>query len=182
MLWIALGFIVAAVLIVVTLYNRLVVARNQVRNLWRQIDVQLKRRYDLIPNLVNAVRDAMQWEKDTLTDVIEARSHAVNARTPEEAARADSAVTAALGQIFALVEKYPELQSNAQVRQLMADLTATENAIAGSRAVYNGSVRDYTNLRETVPSAFIASLFNFEPAAYFEAAERDRETPRVALR
>ncbi len=180
--WVMLAIIAFGVIAVVVMYNRLVAARNQVRNLWRQIDVQLKRRYDLIPNLVNAVRDVMSFEQDTLTQVIEARGKAVQARNPGEKAQADSLVTQALGSLLAVVERYPELKSHQNVQQLTAELSTTENLIAGVRVQYNNAVRDYTNMREVVPSNFVAALFKFEPEAYFEASEQDKATPRVALR
>jgi LemA protein len=183
MAWLGFAIIIlSAVIGIVLMYNRLVASRNDVRNLWRQIDVQLKRRYDLIPNLVSAVKDVLQWEKETLTQVIEARAQAVAAKNPGDRAKADSMVTAALGNLFAVVERYPELKSNQNVTQLMGDLTATENAIATARSVYNTSVLEYSNLRESVPTNIVAGLFQFEPAAYFEAAEADREVPRVSLR
>lgn len=181
MFWFALaiGIILLATVI---LYNRLVAARNEVRNLWRQIDVQLKRRYDLIPNLVQAVRDVMTFEQETLRQVTEARARAMGAEGPAERAVADRAVSQALGQLFAVAERYPEIKSNENVRQLQADLTGVEDAIASARAAYNHAVRDYTNQLETVPSMFVAQLFGFEPFAYFEATEGDRAVPKVALR
>lgn len=183
MLGVILLLILVAFAISVTLmYNRLVGSRNNVRNLWRQVDVQLTRRYDLIPNLVNAVRDVMSFEQETLTEVTEARSRAVKASEPGEKATADSMVTQALGKLMAVVEKYPELKSHQNVQQLTAELSATENAIAGARGAYNQAVRDYTNMREVVPSNMVASIFNFEPAAYFEAREESRATPQVSLR
>jgi LemA protein len=176
------AFLLVLVYFVVSIYNRLVAARNDVRNLWRQIDVQLKRRYDLIPNLVQAVKDVMSWEQETLTQVIEARGQAVRADGAAAKNKAEGILDQALGRLMAVVERYPELKSNANVAQLKADLTQTENAIAGARGVYNNSVRDYSNLRESIPTNIVAAMFNFEPAAYFEAAEGDKVTPKVALR
>ena len=173
---------VIAVLISVVLYNQLVAARNNVRNLWRQIDVQLKRRYDLIPNLVQAVKDVMNFEQETLQKVIAARGRAVSATDPADKMKADNALSQALMGFNAVVERYPELQSNQNVKQLQGDLTGTENAIASVRSAYNNAVRDYANMIETVPTNFIAGFFRFQPEPYFEAAEADRTVPKVALR
>ena len=182
MLWVLLGVLVLTAVSLTVMYNRLIASRNDVRNLWRQIDVQLTRRYDLVPNLVNAVKDVMQWEQETLTQVTEARSRAMRETDPAKKAGAESMLSQALGNLFAVVEKYPELKSNQNVAQLTAELTTTENAVASSRSVYNAAVRDYTNLRESIPTVFVAQMFNFRPAAYFEAAESERATPKVALR
>lgn len=182
MLYVFLGLIVLALVTTAVLYNGLVTARNQVRNLWRQIDVQLKRRYDLIPNLVQAVRDAMSFEQETLQKVVDARGRAVKAAGPADKASADSAVTQALGGLYAVMEQYPELKSHENIRQLQGELGSTENALASARSNYNHAVRDYQNLRETVPSNFVAGFFQFAPEDYYEAAEADRAVPKVALR
>lgn len=182
MFWVLLALVGVAILVGIVLYNQLIAARNEVKNLWRQIDVQLKRRYDLIPNLVSAVKDVMHFEQETLEKVIQARSRAVQATEPADRVRADSAVTQALANLNAVVERYPELQSNQNVKQLQADLTTTENAIASVRSAYNNVVRDYQNKRETVPSNILAGFFQFKEEPYFEAAEADRATPKVSLR
>lgn len=164
-------------------YNRLVSLRNQVANGWRQIDVQLKRRYDLIPNLVNAVKGYLQYEQETLQRVIEARNHAVAARGVAEAAQREAELTGALGQLFALFENYPELKANQNVLQLQEELTSTENKIAFARQFYNDVATKYNIARESFPSSIIASLFRFQPAELFAVAdEREREAPRVDLR
>lgn len=182
MFWIPLSLVGLVVLIGIVFYNQLIAARNEVKNLWRQIDVQLKRRYDLIPNLVAAVKDVMSFEQETLEKVIKARSHAIQATDPADRVRADAAVTQALANLNAVVERYPELQSNQNVKQLQAELTTTEDAIASVRSAYNSVVRDYQNKRETVPSNIIAGFFQFKEEPYFEAAEADRVTPKVSLR
>jgi LemA protein len=182
MQWVVLAFVAVAVVVTVSLYNRLVGSRNSVKNLWQQIDVQLKRRYDLIPNLVQAVRDVMNFEQETLEKVINARSRALGASEPGARMRADAEVSQALMGLFAVVEQYPEIQSNQNVRQLQAELTTTENAIASVRTGYNNAVRDYTNLLETVPSNVVAGLFQFQRMPYWEAREEDRQVPKVSLR
>lgn len=180
--WIAIGIIIALVLWVVGIYNNLVNLRNQVKNAWRQIDVQLKRRHDLIPNLVEVVKDYMSYEQDTLEKVIQARSGAVNAHNPEEAIAAEGILSGALGKLFALMENYPDLKANENVSRLMEELSGTENKIAFSRQFYNDSVMAMNNGVETFPSNIIANLFAFKPATYFEVAEAETATPSVNLR
>lgn len=182
MLWIVVGVVALVAVGAVVGYNRLVASRNDVRNLWRQIDVQLKRRYDLIPNLVQAVKGVMSFEQETLEKVVQARNRAAAASGPADKAAAEGDLGQALLGLYAVVERYPELKSNENVRQLQGELTGTENAIAGVRSAYNNAVRDYNNLREIVPTNFIAGFFRFETADYFEAAEEDRKVPQVALR
>lgn len=180
LLYIAALAVIALAAIVV--YNRLIASRNDVHNLWRQIDVQLKRRYDLIPNLVQAVKDVMSFEQETLEKVISARGRAVGASSPADRMKADTEVTRAMAGLLAVVERYPEIKSNENVKQLQGELTSTEDAVASARASYNNAVRDYNNLRQVVPSNFIAALFAFKEEPYFEAAEADKQVPKVALR
>lgn len=182
MLWVIVGLVAITAIGAVLGYNRLVMLRNDVRNLWRQIDVQLKRRYDLIPNLVQAVKGVMSFEQETLEKVIQARNRASAATAPAEKAAAESELGKALLGLYAVVERYPEIKSHENVRQLQGELTTTENAVASVRAAYNNAVRDYNNQREIVPSNLIAGFFRFEPAEYFEAAEEDRKVPQVSLR
>lgn len=169
---------------IVALYNRLVQLRNQVKNAWRQIDVQLKRRHDLIPNLVETVKDYMGYEQETLQQVIQARSRAVETegQGPEAALGAEQALSGALGRLFALMENYPDLKANQNVANLMEELAATENRIAFARQFYNDSVMAKNNAVETFPSNIVASLFGFKHATYFEIETREREVPRVDLR
>jgi LemA protein len=180
----ALVIIVVFVLALVAVYNGLVKRRNRVDNAWSQIDVQLKRRYDLIPNLVEAVKDYMEFEQETLTRVTEARAAAIDAGQagPEAQARAENMLTGALKTLFAVAENYPDLKANQNVLSLQEELTATENKISFARQFYNDSVLSYNTKIQTVPSNIVAGLFNFTTRQYFEAPETDREVPRVDLR
>lgn len=180
--WIFLGILVFLVIWVIGLYNKLVNLRNQVKNAWRQIDVQLKRRYDLIPNLVEVTKDYMEYEQETLQQVIEARNGAVNAQTPEETIAAEGILTGAMGKLFALMENYPDLKANENVQNLMEELSGTENKIAFSRQFYNDSVMALNNGVEEFPSNIIAGMFGFKHATYFEVPEVETATPKVNLR
>ena len=175
---VVLGIIFAA------MYNSLVTRRNQVDNSWSQIDVQLKRRHDLIPNLVEAVKDYMSYEQETLTKVTEARAAAISAGTqgPEAQAQAENVLTGTLKSLFAVVENYPDLKANQNVMSLQEELTATENKIAFARQFYNDSVLTYNNKIQTVPSNLIAGMFNFSPRQFFAAPEEDKAVPKVDLR
>ncbi|MDH3871414.1 MAG: LemA family protein [Gammaproteobacteria bacterium] len=180
--WGLVAFIIGIPLLGVTLYNRLVNLRNQVRNAWRQIDVQLKRRHDLIPNLVETVKDYMSYEQETLEKVVEARNRAVGASNPEESIMAEGILGAALGKLFALMEAYPDLKANESVARLMEELSATENKISFSRQFYNDSVMALNNGVQVFPSNIVAGMFGFRPATYFEVAEAEAETPKVDIR
>ena len=180
--WIIVALIIAVPLFGIVLYNRLVGLRNQVKNAWRQIDVQLKRRHDLIPNLVEVVKDYMSYEQETLEKVIQARSQAVSAGTPEEAIAAEGILSGALGKLFALMENYPDLKANENVSRLMEELSATENKISFSRQFYNDSVMALNNAVEVFPSNIVAGMFGFHQATYFEVAEAEAATPKVELR
>jgi LemA protein len=180
--WVIVALIIGIPLIGIVFYNRLVGLRNQVKNAWRQIDVQLKRRHDLIPNLVEVVKDYMSYEQETLEKVIQARSRAVSAGSPEEAIAAEGILTGALGKLFALMENYPDLKANENVSRLMEELSATENKISFSRQFYNDSVMALNNGVEVFPSNIVAGLFGFRLATYFEVAEAEAETPKVDLR
>ena len=166
----------------VVAYNRLVRLRNQVRNGWRQIDVQLKRSHDLIPNLVEVAKDYMAYEQETLQKVIEARNRAVSAQAPGEAAQAEGLLTSALGRLFALMENYPDLKANANVQRLMEELTTTENKIAFARQFYNDSAMALNNATQSFPSNMVATLFRFEEAPYFQVSEAETSVPKVDLR
>lgn len=180
--WILVGIAVVFAAILALLYNRLVALRNQVRNAWRQIDVQLKRRYDLIPNLVEVAKDYMSYEQETLRQVIEARNRAVSASSPEGTIAAEQELGGALGRLFALMENYPDLKANVQVARLMEELTSTENRIAFSRQHYNDSVMALNNAVESFPSNLIAGPFGFHKEPYFEVAEPERQAVKVDLR
>lgn len=180
---ILVGLALFLILFGVGLYNRLVAKRNQVENGWRQIDVQLKRRHDLIPNLVNVVKDFMGYEQETLQAVIAARSRAVDPNVSDsDHMKAEGELSQALGRLFALTESYPDLKSNQQANRLMEELSATENRIAFARQHYNDSVMNYNTRVQSVPSNIIAGLFQFKTATLFEIPDAERATPQVRLR
>jgi LemA protein len=178
---IALVILTVIAVYLVGVYNSLVRARNEVDHSWRQIDVQLKRRHDLIPNLVEAVKGYMQFERDTLTQVVEARGKAISA--PDQASRvaAENQLTAGLGRLLAVMENYPQLKSDQNVMQLQEQLTTTENQIAFSRQAYNDAVLNLNNRIQSFPSNLIANNFGFKPAEYFKAAPEDQALPKVDL-
>jgi LemA protein len=178
---VVLVLLVAVVVWVVWTYNRLVTQRNRVRNGWKQIDVQLKRRHDLIPNLVNAVRGAMEFERDTLERVIAARNQAVAAPNVRESAAAETALSQAVRQLLALVENYPALRSNDNVIRLQEELTTTENQISFARQFYNDMVMRFNTQQEVFPANLIANQFGFQRADFFTADETDRAAPAVDL-
>ena len=173
--------LVAIVAWVVLAYNRLVSLRNQVDNAWRQIDVQLKRRHDLIPNLVEAVKGYMQFERDTLTQVVEARAKAVSA--PDQASRmaAENQITTGLGKLLAVMENYPQLKADENVLKLQEELTTTENQLAFARQSYNDVVLDLNTRIQTFPSNLIATNFGFKAADYFKGAPEEQAVPKVDL-
>ncbi len=174
--------IAAIVLWVILVYNGLVAMKNQVENAWRQIDVQLKRRHDLIPNLVNTVKGAMEFERDTLTKVIDARSKAVGATGVADKGVAENFLTQALGKLFALVESYPDLKSNKNILQLQEELTSTENRIGFARQFYNDLTALFNTKQQTFPSMIIAGAFGFKTAEFFQAAETEKQAPVVDLK
>ena len=173
--------VVAIVAWVVFAYNRLVSLRNQVDNSWRQIDVQLKRRHDLIPNLIEAVKGYMQFERDTLTQVVEARAKAVSA--PDQASRmaAESQITTGLGKLMAVMENYPQLKADENVLKLQEELTTTENQIAFARQAYNDVVLDLNTRIQIFPANLIAGNFGFKAAEYFKGAPEEQAVPKVDL-
>ncbi len=181
MLWILIGVVALLVVGLVLLYNRLVRLRNRVENAWAQVDVQLKRRYDLIPNLVETVKGYASHERGTFEAVTEARTRAQAAGTVQEQAGAENMLSQALGRLFAVAEAYPELQADENFRQLQDELAQTENRIAVSRQVYNDTVLTYNNAIQTVPGVLVAGPFGFTKRDFFEAEEATREAPRVAF-
>ncbi len=182
--WIVVAAIAVIVLYVIMVYNGLVSGRNQVEAAWRQIDVQLKRRRDLIPNLIEAVKGYMGYEQETLQAVIRARNAALGAESgPREGQiQAEAALSGALGRLFALSEAYPDLKANRNVVQLQEELSSTENRIAFARQHYNDSVMAQNTRVESFPAVLIAGPMGFARHPYFEAGEQDREVPQVKLR
>jgi LemA protein len=186
-IWIVLIVLVVLAAFIVFIYNGLIQRRNVVDEAWNQISVQLKRRHDLIPNLVNAVKGYMDFEQETLTRVVEARGAAVSASQAGPAgaaqqAQAENFLTGALRQLFALVENYPDLKANQNVLQLQEELTTTENQIGFSRQHYNSVVRDFNTSIQTFPSVLIAGMFGFRARDYFQIEEADAAVPTVNLR
>jgi LemA protein len=166
-------------LVLVALYNRFVRYRNRVDNAWAQIEVQLKRRWDLIPNLVETVRGYAQHERGTFEAVTEARANAQRAQGPADTAAAEGILGQALGRLFAVAEAYPELQADENFRQLQTELAETENRIAVSRQVYNDTVLTYNNAIQTFPGVALAGPFGFAKREFFETDETQREAPHV---
>ncbi len=191
--WIMLGIIVVAVVYAISIYNRLVAARNLNENAFAQIDVQLTRRYDLIPNLVEIAKGYMKHEKETLEAVITARNAAVsglakakqNPGDPaamQELSQAEQGVSGALGRLFALSEAYPDLKANENMMQLSEELTTTENKVAFARQAFNDAVMNYNVLRESFPANFFAGWFNFNSAELLDIEDpAKREAPKVSF-
>lgn len=177
----ALGVVGLIIVWLILMYNGLIGLKNQVQNAWQQIDVQLKRRHDLIPNLVNTVKGAMQFERDTLERVITARNRAASAQGPREAAAAEGQLSQALSRLFALMENYPDLKSSQNVLQLQEELTSTENRIGFARQLYNDLVARYNIKQQVFPTNMMASGMGFAPAPYFHIEEAEKATPRVDL-
>jgi len=191
--WILLVVVVLAALYAIAIYNGLVTARNAYKNAFAQIDVQLTRRHDLIPNLVETAKGYIKHERETLEAVIQARNSAVsglknaaadpgNAQNMQKLAGAENVLTQSLGRLFALSEAYPDLKANQNMMQLSEELTATENKVAFSRQAYNDSVMSYNNKREMFPSSIVANSFNFGPATLLEIENVEmRKVPKVSF-
>lgn len=163
-------------------YNYLITLRNQATNGWKQIDVQLKRRHDLIPNLVNTVKGQMQFEQDTLEKVIQARNAAASAHGVADAAQKENMLTSTLNKLFALVENYPQLRSNENVKQLQEELTTTENKISFARQFYNDIATQFNTAQQVFPANLIAAMFRFTPVELFEIQnDAERAVPAVDL-
>ncbi|TVQ30288.1 MAG: LemA family protein [Phycisphaeraceae bacterium] len=173
---------VVLLVFVIGMYNKLVRKRIDCDNGWSQIDVQLKRRYDLVPNLVETVKGYASHERETLDAVIKARSQAIDAGSVKEQAEAESFLSASLGRLFALSEAYPDLKANTNFLALQEELTSTENKIGFARQHYNDCVARYRTARESFPTNLVANAFNFEPRDYFELdVEAAREAPKVSF-
>ncbi len=191
--WTVLIILIGVILFAISIYNRLVSGRNRFKNAFAQIDVQLTRRYDLIPNLVETAKGYMKHERETLEAVVNARNAAVSglkeaAADPSDPeamkklAEAEKGLSGALGRLFALSEAYPDLKANENMMQLSEELTTTENKVAFARQAYNDSVMDYNTLRESFPNNFFAEWFNFRAAELLEIEdESKREAPKVSF-
>ncbi len=179
---IVLALVAAVVLFVVSIYNSLIKLRNQVKNAWSQIDVQLKRRHNLIPNLIETVKGYMTHERDTLENITKARSQAVQAEGVGDKAKAEGELTSALGKFNLVVENYPDLKANQNFLSLQEELTSTENKISFSRQSYNDQVLFYNNKIQMVPSNIIAGMFKFNEEEFFEIEdEKERAVPKVSF-
>ncbi len=167
------------ILFAISTYNSLVVKRNRVRNSWAQIDVQLKKRFDLVPNLVETVKGYAKHEAGTLEAVVKARNQYISAGTPEEMMKANTEMTGALSRLFALAESYPDLKANTNFIELQGELSELEEKIAYARQFYNDTVMIFNNAIQMVPSNIIAGLFGFREEPYFKAEETERQNVKV---
>lgn len=180
MAWLILiGVLGLFAVVFVVIYNGLIRDRNRVDNSWAQVDVQLKRRYDLIPNLVETVKGYATHELETFERVTQARGGAQTAQGPAEQAQAENFLTQALRQLFAVAEDYPELRASDNFASLQEDLEETENKIAVSRQIYNDTVLTYNNKVQQIPSNMVASMFDFDAREFFEAGDEVEEAPKV---
>ena len=175
------GFALLLAIYLVSVYNSLVRYRVEVDNSWSQIDVQLKRRHDLIPNLVETVKGVMDFEKNTLTQVMQARATAMGATNPSDRVKAENDITSGLGRLLAVWENYPALKSNENASKLQEELTTTENKIAYVRGHYNDVVANYNALTQQFPSNLVAGPFGFSQREFMKAADSDKEVPQVKL-
>lgn len=183
-IWVFGGFaiVVALGLYCGAMYNSFVTLRNRVYNAWSQVQVQLKRRWDLIPNLVNTVKGYADFESSTLEAVTNARNAAAGASNIEQSAQAENVLTGALRQLFAVVEAYPDLKANENFMQLQSELTATEDKITYSRQFYNDSVLSYNNSIQMFPGNVLAGIFNFKELSFFEVDEAETAVPNVSFK
>ncbi len=183
MVWIIIAIVVLIVIVVllgIATYNSLVRARTRVDDSWSQIDVQLKRRHDLIPNLIETVKGYASHERETLESVVQARNQAVSANTPAAQGQAENVLTQTLGKLFALAEQYPNLKANQNFLALQEELTATEDKVAYARQFYNDSVQSYNTRIATIPAKFFAGAMGYQARQYFQTdTPEDREVPRV---
>ena len=182
MIWVVLiivAVVVILLLVLVGMFNKLVRLRNRAENAWAQVDVQLRKRYDLIPNLVETVKGYAAHERQTFEEVTAARTTAQQAQGVAQQAQAENMLTAALGRLFAVAEAYPQLRATENFQQLQAQLADVEQNIAVSRQVYNDTVLSYDNALETFPTNVIAGMFHFNPREYFQTEDATREAPRV---
>ena len=178
-MWIAIIILAVLVLLIIGCYNSLILLRNKVKDQWAQIDVQLKRRFDLIPNLVETVKGYAKHEKETFEKVIKARNSFNEAKTPEDEMKANNELSNGITKIFALAESYPELKADANFTKLQDELKETEDKISYARQFYNDNVMVYQNKLEMFPSNIVASIFRFKPEPFFAANEKERENVQV---
>lgn len=176
---VVLVILVLIILYVFTTYNKLVKLRNRVKDQWSQIDVQLKRRFDLIPNLVNTIKGYTKHESETLEKVIQARNTYLSASTPEDKMKANNELSGTLTKLFALSESYPDLKANTNFLDLQSELQETENKIAMARQFYNDTVLSYNNKVEMIPSNFVAALFHFKTMDFFQVQDEERKNVKV---
>lgn len=177
--YILIGALVLAVLWLLTTYNGLVTLRNRVREAWSQIDVQLKRRSSLIPNLIETVKGYAKHEKGVLEEVTKARTALMSAKNPHDAAEADNMLTGALKSLFAVAENYPQLRASENFKALQDEISDTETKVAASRQFYNTNVLDLNNSLETIPSAWIGNMFNFQKEQFFKATDSEKADIKV---
>jgi len=181
-LLVILAIAVVLVISIITIYNNLVRYRNEVKNAWSQIDVQLKRRHDLIPNLIETVKGYMDHERELLENITKARSQAMNARNMDERRDAENQLSGAMGQFYVVVENYPDLKANQNFLSLQEELTSTENKISFARQLYNDQVMKLNNKIQMFPSNIVAGMFNFQKEEFFEIEDpAQREAPQVSF-
>jgi LemA protein len=183
-IWVVLiivAVIVILLLVLVGMYNKLVRLRNRAENAWAQVDVQLRKRYDLIPNLVETVKGYASHERETFESVTAARTAAQQAQGVQAQAQAENMLTAALGKLFAVAEAYPTLRATENFQQLQAQLSDVEQNIAVARQVYNDTVLSYDNALQTIPTSIIAGMFHFNPREYFQTEDATRAAPQVSF-
>lgn len=179
--WIITGVVVFIILVLVVMYNRFVVLRNRIDNAWAQIDVQLKRRYDLIPNLVETVKGYAKHERKVFTEVTKARTALMEAKTIPEKAKANNMLNDTLKSLFAVAENYPKLEASENFRMLQEELSGTESKIAYARQAYNDSVLSYNNGTQQFPGSVIAGMFNFRQREFFKSEGAEREAVKVGF-
>lgn len=178
-LYIVLGVVAVIAFWFIAVYNGLITLRNRTDEAWSDIDVQLKRRHDLIPNLVNTVKGYATHERELFENVTQARAAAMGAKSPEESAKAENQLTAALKTLFAVAENYPELRASENFSKLQDELSDTENKIQASRRFYNGNVRDFNTKLQKFPTNLVAGMLGFKKYEFFEIEQMERETPEV---
>lgn len=177
--WIVIGVVIVVILWLLFTYNSLITLRNRVREAWSQIDVQLKRRSSLIPNLVEAVKGYAKHEKSVFENVTKARSALLGAKTPHQAAAANDMLSGALKSLFAIAENYPNLKASENFKHLQEEISDTETKVAAARQFYNTSVLDLNNSLETVPSAWVGALFGFKKEEFFKATEKEKREVKI---